>query len=98
LKAGYLLIAAALAALLLYAVNRLPARGDVRAPAHQETSLAGTPGVGTFYIRNALPHAATPNMVTVILADYRSFDTLGEVFVVFTGGVACWLLLRRKRP
>lgn len=98
MRAGYLLVAAALAGLLLYAVNLLPARGDVTAPAHREESLAGTPGVGNFYIRNALPQAATPNMVTVILADYRSFDTLGETFVVFTGGVACWLLLRRRRP
>lgn len=98
MRVGYVLVTAALGALLLYAVNLLPARGDVSAPAHRETSLAGTPGVGNYYIRNALPQAATPNMVTVILADYRSFDTLGETFVVFTGGVACWLLLRRRRP
>ena len=94
----YAVLAACLAALLVYAVNQLPARGDATAPAQQETSLAGTPGAGDFYIRNPMRDAHTPNMVTVILADYRGFDTLGETFVVFTGGVACWLLLRRRRP
>lgn len=41
-----------------------------------------------------------PNMVTYILADYRSYDTLGEVTVIFTAGVGVLLLLRRreKRP
>lgn len=39
-------------------------------------------------------------MVTVILADYRSFDTLGEVIVVFAGGLCCFFILntRRKKP
>jgi len=41
-----------------------------------------------------------PNMVTYILADYRSYDTLGETAGIFTAGVAVILLLRRreKRP
>lgn len=37
-----------------------------------------------------------PNMVTYILADYRSYDTLGEVTVIFTAGVSVVLLLRRR--
>jgi multicomponent Na+:H+ antiporter subunit B len=35
-------------------------------------------------------------MVTVTLADYRGFDTLGETLVVLTAGMACWLILRRR--
>ena len=27
--------------------------------------------------------------------DYRALDTLIETVVVFTSGIACWLLLRR---
>lgn len=96
MKALYLALAAALAGLMMYAVNQFPSRGDPWAPAQRETSLAGTPEAGDYYIRNPMKDAHTPNMVTVILADYRGFDTLGETFVVFTGGVACWLLLRRK--
>jgi multicomponent Na+:H+ antiporter subunit B len=41
--------------------------------------------------------AATPNVVTTVLADYRGYDTLGETTVIFTAGVACILLLRRRR-
>ena len=38
-----------------------------------------------------------PNMVTAVLADYRAFDTLGEVIVIFTGAVAVLLILRSGR-
>ncbi|CAD6494593.1 MAG: hypothetical protein EMLJLAPB_00849 [Candidatus Argoarchaeum ethanivorans] len=36
------------------------------------------------------------NMVTYGLADYRSYDTLGETAVIFTAGVSVILLLRRR--
>jgi len=49
----------------------------------------------TFYTRKAFSDAATPNFVTVILADYRGFDTLGETLVVLTAGIACLLILGR---
>ena len=39
---------------------------------------------------------AVPNMVTAILADYRSFDTLGEVTVIFTAAMAVLLILRLR--
>ncbi len=91
-----LFVLAGLAAVLLYAVGHLPDRGDPAAPAHRRISPAGTPGAGAYYLEHALEDAATPNVVTVILADYRALDTLGETFVVFTGGVACLLILRRR--
>ena len=84
-------------ALLVYASLWLPAYGGADAPLHRETSAAGTPSASAFYIRNALSDAHTPNMVTVVLADYRGFDTLGETLVVLTAGIACALILR-KRP
>jgi multicomponent Na+:H+ antiporter subunit B len=34
-----------------------------------------------------------PNVVTSVLASYRGFDTLGEVTVIFTAGIAVLLLL-----
>jgi multicomponent Na+:H+ antiporter subunit B len=40
---------------------------------------------------------ATPNMVTSILADYRGYDTLGETTVIFTAGMSCILILRRRK-
>ena len=38
-----------------------------------------------------------PNLVTAVLADFRSYDTLGETVVVFTGGLAVLLVLTRRR-
>ncbi len=38
-----------------------------------------------------------PNLVTAVLASYRSFDTLGETTVVFTAGAGVVALLRRRR-
>jgi multicomponent Na+:H+ antiporter subunit B len=83
---------------LLYAVSALPKHGDPNAPAHRDVSESGRVTPGTYHTRNAYKDAHTPNMVTVVLADYRSFDTLGETAVVFCGCVCVMLILRRKRP
>ena len=85
--------------ILLRAIVELPPRGDISSPVHQTTSATGTPVAGTYYIQNAYRDARTPNMVTVILGDYRSFDTLGETIVVLAGGLACFILnTRRRKP
>ena len=42
-------------------------------------------------------HEPTPNVVTVVLASYRGFDTLGETTVIFTAGIAVLILLRGIR-
>lgn len=91
------LLLIAFGALLLYASLGLPNRGDTNAKMHAEKSMAGSPGAASYYIRSAYRDAKTPNMVTVILADYRGYDTLGEETVILTAGIICYLLLRRKR-
>lgn len=48
-----------------------------------------------YFVENAIEQTGTPNLVTAILADYRSYDTFGETTVVFAAGLACFLLLRR---
>jgi multicomponent Na+:H+ antiporter subunit B len=85
---------------LLVVVVKLPPRGDANSPPHQTVNAVGMPVAGTHYIQNAYRDAKTPNMVTVILADYRAFDTLGETIVVFAGGIACFFILnnRRRKP
>jgi multicomponent Na+:H+ antiporter subunit B len=90
------LILAGLLALLVVAAFALPERGSPEAPLHAQRSAAGSAVAGTHYIQNAYRDAHTPNMVTVVLADYRSFDTLGEVIVVFAAGMACYFILRRQ--
>jgi multicomponent Na+:H+ antiporter subunit B len=82
---------------LILASMNLPDRGDPYAPLNRDKSAAGTPNAPSYYIRNPERDAATPNMVTVILADYRGFDTMGEETVILTAGLICFLILRRGR-
>ena len=77
------------AVLLLVASVDLPDRGDPFAPANR--AIAGD------YVERSLTDSETPNVVTAILADYRSLDTLGETIVVFTAALAAALVLTRPR-
>ena len=52
--------------------------------------------VEPYYVEHAFEQTGTANIVSAILADYRSFDTFGETTVVFTAGLACYLLLGRR--
>ncbi|HSF20146.1 MAG TPA: hydrogen gas-evolving membrane-bound hydrogenase subunit E [Vicinamibacteria bacterium] len=72
-------------AVLFYAGRELPRVGSPDSPA----SLHVSPR----YIENAYRETGAPNMVTAVLADYRSYDTLGETVVIFTAGLACLLVL-----
>lgn len=74
--------------LLLYGSVDLPVVGDPNSPPNEHISPT--------YLANSLKETDTPNVVTAVLADYRGFDTLGETTVIFTAGVACWMLLRRR--
>lgn len=97
MKALQYLLVAGFFAVFIYASLHLPPRGDVNAPAHRDVSASGSPVAGQYFIRNAYAETHTDNMVTVVLGDYRAFDTLGETIVVFTAGAACILILRRRR-
>lgn len=76
-------------ALLIYGIEEMPEWGDPDSPASKHVSPK--------YIKEALEKTATPNIVTAVLADYRGYDTLGETTVIFTAGIACVLMLRKKR-
>ncbi len=82
---------------LAYGTMDLPYRGDPDNLMHRETSITGTPVAGNYYIRKAYEDAKTPNMVTVVLADYRGVDTLGEQVVIYSAGLITVLILRRNR-
>ena len=75
---------------LLYVGVDMPVFGDPNAPASVHVS--------DHYIEHAYEDAETPNIVTVMIADYRGFDTFFETVVVFTAGLACFLLLRAGPP
>lgn len=76
-------------AALIYGTLDMPKWGDPHSPASTHVS--------PYYLRHSIEDTATPNVVTSVLADYRGYDTLGETTVVFTAGMACILLLRKRR-
>lgn len=75
--------------LLIYGVEDMPDWGDPNSPASSHVSPE--------YIQDALAKTATPNIVTAVLGDYRGYDTMGETAVIFTAGIGCILMLRKKR-
>jgi len=77
-------------AALVYGTFDIPAFGDPRAPAQTH--------VAPQYLERSMPETGIPNVVTSVLASYRGFDTLGEVVVVFTAGIAVLLLIGGRRP
>ena len=76
-------------ALLIYGTHDMPAWGDPNSPANSHVS--------PYYILEATKLTATPNIVSAVLGDYRSYDTLGEAAVIFTASISCLFLLRRTR-
>jgi len=77
------------AALMLYATTGLPDHADPQAPANKHVSPT--------YIEDTIKDTHTPNVVTSVLADYRGYDTLGETIVIFTAGLACVLILMKRK-
>lgn len=75
--------------LLIYGTFDMPAVGDPTAPAHLH--------VAPRYIALSYEETRTPNIVTSVLADYRGYDTIGEVVVIFTAAIGVLLLLASRR-
>ncbi len=82
------LVAAGIGAAMLYGVLALPEFGAAQTVASEH--------VADYYLRHAYADAHTPNVVTAVLADYRSFDTLIEAAVVLTAALACLLVLHEE--
>lgn len=74
--------------ILIYGTQDMPDWADPRSPASIHVSPR--------YLEKTLEETATPNAVTSVLADYRGYDTLGETTVIFTAGVSCILILRKR--
>ena len=52
-----------------------------------------TPGVSNIY--NAIGTQIAPNMVTVVIFDFRAYDTLGESIILLTAGLVVLLVFGR---
>jgi hypothetical protein len=96
-KAFKIILLVFFAGVMIYAASDLPFRGDPDNRMHHERSVNNTPVIGNYSIQNAYRDAHTPNIVTVILGDYRSIDTFGEQVVIYTAGLITLLILRRTR-
>ncbi|MEM7250695.1 MAG: DUF4040 domain-containing protein [Pseudomonadota bacterium] len=83
------LVVIATGAVLIYATLDMPRFGDPEAPIHQH--------VAPRYLGESGTEIGIPNVVTSVLASYRGYDTLGEVTVIFTAGVAVVALIGRRR-
>ena len=89
MKSLHLVVTAVTGLLLVLGSLDMPDTGDRRSPPATNVSPR--------YIESGFKETAVPNMVTAVLADYRGFDTLGEVTVIFAGAMAVLLILRSTR-
>ena len=76
-------------AALVWGTLDMPYLGDPLAPVHVH--------VAPRYLDGTLSEIGIPNAVTSVLASYRGYDTLGEVFVIFTAGIGAAALLGSRR-
>lgn len=76
---------AALFAALLLGAGELAPVGDPQSPPNTHVSPR--------YIERAKEETGASNLVTAVLADYRSYDTLGETLVIFAAGIGCLVVL-----
>ena len=70
---------------LIYGTLDMPIYGAADAPV--QTHVAGS------YLARTLADIDIPNVVSAVLASYRGYDTLGEVFVVFAAGLGVVMLI-----
>ena len=89
MKFLHLVLTTVIGLLLILGSLNMPDTGDPGSPPATHVSPR--------YIESGFEETAVPNMVTAVLADYRSFDTLGEVTVIFAGAMAVLLILRSTR-
>ena len=82
-------VAGVVGSALVWGTLDLPRFGEASGPIHRH--------VAPHYLKQTQAEIGVPNVVTAILADYRSLDTLGETTVIFTAGIGIIILLRGRR-
>ena len=95
---GTAVAAAFIAVMLVFGVIALresaPFGVPVLGPAGAEARVKDAPSLT--YLKDGKNDTGNSNAVTAILVDYRGYDTLGEVAVLFTATIGAIALLRRK--
>ncbi|NCB42516.1 MAG: hypothetical protein EOM59_07840 [Clostridia bacterium] len=72
--------------ILLFTVSDLSQLGDPLHPINND--------VATHYLRKGVEETGALNSVTAMILDYRAFDTLGEICVLFVAACCVFILLR----
>ncbi|MEM7209705.1 MAG: DUF4040 domain-containing protein [Pseudomonadota bacterium] len=85
-----LIVVAVITLAVIYATFDQPRFADPMAPVHQH--------VAPWYFETTRELIDIPNVVTAVLASFRGYDTLGEVFVVLTAGIGVLFLLDKRVP
>ncbi len=75
--------------IVIYATFDKPRLGDPEAPVQTH--------VAPWYLEKTPEFIDIPNAVTAVLGSFRGYDTLGEVFVVFTAAAGVLAILGRVR-
>jgi len=87
----YLILSAIVAinviAVLLITTHYLPAFGSAENPAVNEVYIR--------YIEQGTAETGALNIVAAVLFSYRSFDTLGEAFMLFAAAIGVIILMRK---
>jgi len=76
-------------AIIIYATHDVPPLGDPEAPTQQH--------VAAWYLEHTPELIAIPNVVTAVLASFRGYDTIGEVFVILIAGIGVLFVLSAGR-
>lgn len=71
---------------LILTVAEMPTFGALEAPAHNFVAVR--------YLEGTVKETGALNAVTAVITDYRAFDTLGEVTVLFTAVAAALATLK----
>ncbi len=82
-----LLITIGVGLLLIPAVVDLPDWADPNSPASTYLS--------PHFIEKSMEETSVPNLVTAVLADYRGYDTMFELVVIFCAGITVLIVIRR---
>ncbi len=78
-------VVTAAALIVIYATFDKPRFGAPDAPTQTH--------VAPWYLEKTPEYIDIPNVVTAVLGSFRGYDTLGEVFVVFTAGIGVLFVL-----
>ena len=84
-----LLLVVVTGAVLVYGTLDMPPYGDPSSAIHFH--------VAPRYLEKSGLEIGLPNVVTSVLASYRGYDTLGEIYVIFTAAVGVLIIIGRPR-